>query len=34
MGQHVNVIFDFGLELKKIQTAVSKHLGFLPSFSS
>ena len=34
IGQHVYVIFDSWLELKKIQTAVSKHLGILPSFST
>ena len=28
------MIFYSGLELKKIQTAVSKHLGILPSFST
>ena len=32
MGWHVYVIFCSGLELQKVQTAVSEHFKILPKF--
>ena len=32
MGWHVYVIFCSGLELQKVQTAVSEHFEILPKF--
>ena len=34
IDQHVYVMFCSELELKKVQTAVSKHLGILPLLST